>query len=440
MLAFPSARLATGATLLVLMGFAGLFSTQVALIAVVLALLLLVVAVADLLLALRVVRGKLSVSWELPETITVATEFHGAQVIYNATRLPLRMRLAEDTLPGIRKVYNDQWQTLDAGETKKQNLSIWINERGYRGLGGAGIRVVAGLGLWVLQLRFERDDKVKVYPQIGELAAGDLFAHRRRLWGLGQHRSQRFGRGTEFDQLREYTPDDEYRHINWKATARYGKPIVNQYKVEQARDLVMLIDSGRLMHTEIEGRPRLDRYLDAAMRLAYLAFSQKDRVGLIAFDNEIQRTVRPQRHHSGIAPLTDATFDLLPRFVESDYGRAVSTLRRIAPKRGLAVLFTDLVDSISSSRAVQALRHLSRTHLPVIVVLDDPAIDALATEPACNVDDAFIKGAAEQFITEKQHTLATLQRYGCLIVNTAASSLNTAVLNQYLTIKARNLL
>lgn len=440
MVAFPSARLATGATLLVLMGFAGLLSAQISIIVVILALLFLVVAIVDLLLALRLLRGRISVSWELPETITVATEFHGAQVLENESRLPVRVRLAEDILSYIRKVYNDSWQTLDAYKSKKQDMSVWVNERGYCALGGAGLRVIAGLKLWVLQFRFDHGNKVKVYPQIGELAAGDLFAHRRRLWGLGQHRSQRFGRGTEFDQLREYTPDDEYRFINWKATARFGKPIVNQYKVEQSRDLVMLIDCGRLMHTEIQGRPRLDRYLDAAMRLAYLAFSQKDRVGLIAFDNEIQRIVRPQRHHKGIAPLTDATFDLLPRFVESDYGKAVSTLRRIAPKRGLAVLFTDLVDSISSNRAVQALKHLAGTHLPVVVVLDDPAIGALAIEPAGSVGDAYIKGAAEQFITEKMHTLATLQQFGCLIVNVAAAQLNTALLNQYLLVKARNLL
>jgi uncharacterized protein (DUF58 family) len=300
--------------------------------------------------------------------------------------------------------------------------------------------VLAGLGLWIVQVRFNLDQISRSYPLIEELVRGDLFAHRRRLYGIGQHQSKKFGRGTEFDQLREYSPDDEFRTINWKATARAGKPVVNQYQVEQSRDLMLLIDSGRLMHTEIGGRPRLDRYLDAAVHLAYLALNQRDRVGLMVFDNEVRRFVPPAHRPRQLDDLIEAVFDLEPRFVESDYGRAVTTLKTRQHKRGLVVLFTDLVDSISSKSAVAQLSRLARTHLPVICILDDPQVPALASKPALQPEDAYVKAAAERFISEKRRTLQALRSRGCLIVNTAAERLNAALVNQYLEVKAKNML
>jgi uncharacterized protein (DUF58 family) len=184
----------------------------------------------------------------------------------------------------------------------------------------------------------------------------------------------------------------------------------------------------------------MDRYLDAAAHLGYLALSQKDRVGLIAFDTEVRKYVAPNRGPRQLEDLIDAMFDLQPRFVESDYARAVSMLKAHHPKRGMVVLFTDLVDSLSSRRAIANLSRLARTHLPVVVILDDPAIPALARAPVHELADVYIKGAAEQFITEKQRTLSHLQTRGCLIVNVAATRLKGAVVDQYLQIKARNLL
>jgi uncharacterized protein (DUF58 family) len=161
---------------------------------------------------------------------------------------------------------------------------------------------------------------------------------------------------------------------------------------------------------------------------------------LIAFDAEVRCFVAPGRRPRQLDDLINAMFDLQPRFVESDYALAVTTLKSRQPKRGLVVLFTDLVDSISSRNAVANLSRLSRTHLPVVVILDDPAIGKMADAPVAESSDAYVKAAAEQFIAEKRRTLTHLRTRGCLIVNVTAPRLNAAVVDQYLQVKARNLL
>jgi uncharacterized protein (DUF58 family) len=425
-----------------LLGYAWTPAWDIALVG---AMLLAVLVVTDLTATLRALRGKLAIDREFPQIVTVARQREGAYVLRNSSRLPLQLKVYDDRNPQTDKRLPAGWSRLAPGGELGLRLAVTFLRRGEQELGGVGVRIIAGFGLWVFQMRedFARDgrpERIRVYPLIEELTKGDLFAHRRRLYNIGQHQSRKFGRGTEFDRLREYTPDDEYRLINWKATARAGRPVVNQMQVEQSRDLILLLDCGRHMHTEIAGRPRLDRYLDAAAHLAYLALSQRDRVGLLAFDQQVRRFVPPGHRAQQIDRIIDAMFDLQPRFVESDYANAVSDLKRRQPKRGLVVLFTELIDSISSRRAVANLSRLARTHLPVIVILDDPAVPALAARPAMQIEDAFTKGAAEQFMAEKRRTLQALRNSGCFIVNSAAERLNTDLVNQYLEVKARNLL
>lgn len=440
MIAYPSPRTGTAALALAVLAGCGYLYAPLFTLAWALLALGLVALAAELGLNMARVRGSVSLERRVPHIITVAVPRHGELVVSNNTPMPLRCRVYEDILPGIEKRYNTTWNKVVPGEHLELPLTIVVNERGEIDLGGAGLRMTTGLGLWVLQLRFQGHGPVRVYPLIEELTRGDLFAHRRRLYGIGQHYSQKYGRGTEFDQLRDYTPDDEYRMVNWKATARRGQPVVNQYRVEQSRDVMLLVDCGRLMNTQIAGRPRLDRYLDAAAQLAYIALAQKDRVGLIAFDAEVRRFVAPQRRPRQLDSLIDAMFDLQPRFIESDYARAVTELKKRSPKRGMAVLFTDLLDSVSSRYAVANLARLSRTHLPVVVILDDPEIARLAGQDVEGVEGAYDRAAASQFIEEKQRALASLRAKGCIIVNTAARRLNTAVVDEYLQVKARNLL
>ena len=92
------------------------------------------------------------------------------------------------------------------------------------------------------------------------------------------------GPGTEFDQLREYVPDDEYRRIDWAATARAGRPIVRTFRAEQNQRVVCLLDNGRVMAGRVANVPRVEHAMDAVLTLARVSTGLGDKCGLVTFD------------------------------------------------------------------------------------------------------------------------------------------------------------
>src|SRR5262249_1478096 len=147
----------------------------------------------------------------------------------------------------------------------------------------------------------------------------ELLARRNRAAESGLKLSRLRGRGSEFDRLREYRREDEFRHIDWKATARQQTLVSREYVVERNQNILIVIDAGRSMCNELEGITHLDRALNAAIVLSYVALRQGDNVGILAFSNQVERWVRPVRGTGGIQTIIRHTYDLAPRYEASDY-------------------------------------------------------------------------------------------------------------------------
>src|SRR5262249_48641562 len=154
------------------------------------------------------------------------------------------------------------------------------------------------------------------------------------------------GRGNEFDRLREYRREDEYRHIDWKATARQRQLISREYVVERNQNILLLLDCGRSMHNQLDGISHLDRALNAAIVLSYVALRQGDNVGFMACSNRVERWVRPMRGSGAIQSLIRHVYDLEPRYAATDYGLMVEELLRRHRKRSLVVLLTHALDEL----------------------------------------------------------------------------------------------
>ncbi len=199
---------------------------------------------------------------------------------------------------------------------------------------------------------------------------------RGRLAETGRIRS-RLGIGTDFETIRDYTPDDDVRQINWTATARVGRPMSNQYRVDENRDLMCLVDAGRLMAAPLGTATRMDIALDAVSALAVAAEQAGDRIGTIAFGSTILRHLSPRRR--GAEPVVRALFDLEPQEVESDYERAFTSVA--GAKRALVALFTDLMDEAATSSLIDALPVLARRHAVMAVTCVDSDLLALRPDP-----------------------------------------------------------
>jgi uncharacterized protein (DUF58 family) len=296
---------------------------------------------------------------------------------------------------------------------------------------------------------------VRVYPNLRELRRYDLLVRR----GLELHAGRPVrvaGASTEFERIRDYVPDDEFRHVNWKATARRGQPLVNQFEAERSQNLVMLLDAGRSMaaladtpdgaadaqqaQEAEEGTSvlsKLDRALNTALLLAYVASQRGDRVSLLAYADDVRAFVPPQRGRQALLKCVQALYNVRAEPVEPDHGRAFNFLAQRNLRRSLVVLFTDLTDRESSAALAAHLLRAARHHMVVCVTLLDPNLRRPAIARPNDGRALYEKMVAQQLLDDRTSVLAGLAAHGVMTVDTDADGLNPRVIAAYLELKQR---
>ncbi len=248
------------------------------------------------------------------------------------------------------------------------------------------------------------------------------------------------GSGREFDQLRDYFPDDDFRDINWKATARHNRPITNVYQAERSRDVLLCLDCGRMMGNPIGNVTALDCAIDASIMLAHVAVRQGDRVGLVLFRDVVHRFIKPAAGMSAVNRVIEELVDARAQGVFPSYAALMAALRAHHNRRSLVLLFTDLNDPQLAANLAEVLPATSRRHLIIVISLRDPLLDRVASGPAEDRRGVYQVIAARQLATERATRVRELQKIGATVVEAGADSLTVKLLNSYLAIKARQLL
>jgi uncharacterized protein (DUF58 family) len=324
--------------------------------------------------------------------------------------------------------------------------------RGDAAFGDLYLRINGPLGLMRRSFR-QRDSAqaIRVYPSLLELRRYDLLV-RRGLEAQPVGRPVRVaGASTEFERVRDYLPDDEFRRINWKATARRGQPMVNQFEAERSQNLVVLLDAGRAMAALAEpprsselggdeldaGLSKLDYSLNAALLLAYVASLRGDRVALLAYADDVRTFVPPQRGRRALLATVAALYNLRAEPVEPDHGRAFDFLGKRNLRRSLVVLFTDLADRESSSTLAAHLLRAARHHLVVCVTLGDANVSRPAQQRPTDGHTLYETMVAQQLLDDRAAVLAHLAAHGVLTVDTDADKLHPKLIGTYLELKER---
>ncbi len=294
------------------------------------------------------------------------------------------------------------------------------------------VRAAGPLGLSSIDHTIGRVETVRVFPDLP--GARRLAAARRRAHVTDEGRIRaRLGLGTDFETIRDYSPDDDIRQVNWVATARVGRPMSNQYRVDENRDLIFLVDSGRLMAAPIGELSRLDIALHALAALAVAAEDAGDRVGAIAFDSRVTRQLAPRRR--GADAVVGALFDLEPAPVESDYERAFYAANK--NKRALVVIFSDIFDDSAARNLIEAVPVLARHHAVLIAGCTDPDIAASLWQPAADIRGAMRQSVAADLAASHQRGVRMMQALGATVVEAQPSSLGPAAIDAYLRLKSR---
>ncbi|HEY2250787.1 MAG TPA: DUF58 domain-containing protein [Planctomycetaceae bacterium] len=314
------------------------------------------------------------------------------------------------------------------------------HHRGHASFGDIYLRCTSRFGLWTFFDQRPTARPVKVYPDIQAVHGIELLARRNRLAETGLKLSRLRGRGTEFDRLREYRREDEYRQIDWKATARQEQLVSREYVVERNQNILIVLDCGRSMCNELGGISHLDRALNAAIVLSYIALRQGDNVGFLAFSNRAERWIRPVRGAGAIQSIIRHTYDLEPRYEASDYSLMVEELRRRFRKRSLVVLLTHALDELHLTAISRHVRELRSPHLVLASFLRNvPLSERMQSIPKTDVD-AFQIAAAAEMVHAQTRQIAELSHSGLLILDTLPEQLTADLISRYLDIKARHLL
>jgi uncharacterized protein (DUF58 family) len=273
--------------------------------------------------------------------------------------------------------------------------------------------------------------EVFVYPDLLTARRLALRLRQGRAAPGGRLRRGPLGLGTEFESIREYSHDDDIRQVNWRASARLGRPMSNQYRVEQDHDVLCLLDAGRLMGAPLAQQGTLlDTALDAATAVALVADELGDRCGAIAFDAGVRRAVAP--HRLGGRRVVRALFDLQPTLEDSDFERAF--LHVGGSRRGLVLVFTDLIDEQAARSLVLAAPMLTRRHTVVVAGVSDPALETAALD---RQDGSVRALAALSVLRARDGAVARIRHVGADVVLAPAGSLPERCVQAYLRAKAR---
>jgi len=305
--------------------------------------------------------------------------------------------------------------------------------RGVHELPPAAARVVGPLGLACRYHRSQDVQAIRVYPDLPTAFHIAQLVRTGRFSDAGHAPRGPLGLGTEFELVREYVPDDDVRQINWRATARVGRPMSNQFRMEQDRDVIMLVDCGRLMGAPLAGATRLDLAVDASVAVAAVADELGDHCGVIVFDSAVRRVVRPHRRSAN--EVIEAVFDVEPSGAESDY---LAASRHVGgTKRAMVVLFTDVIERTAGEPLVQAVQVLARRHsVAVVCALDTPLDDLVRRDPE-DARAAYEAAVAQGALAERRHVVAALRVAGADVIEAPATRLASSTVSAYLRAKRR---
>ncbi|HWA82759.1 MAG TPA: DUF58 domain-containing protein [Fimbriimonadaceae bacterium] len=358
----------------------------------------------------------------------------------NESLEPIKGILRDEPPPQFSTSQREFRLNLDAEREIEIEYTLTPNERGSETFKGTYVRLACPLGLVVRQERLPTEEPIRVYPNVLALREFDLLKQKGRLREMGIRRSRMRGLGTEFESLREYAEGDDYRKIDWKASARHAKLVVRQFEQERNQAVVLVIDIGRHMLAEVNGVRKLDHALDACLMLTNAAAAAGDFVGLLVYSDVVRRYIPPKKGRNQIGMIIEALHDLVAEPIESDPGAAFAFLASRWKRRSLVVTFTDLEDPDRAKSLTAALGPQARRHLLLLARVSDPKLKEALNPPMEKVEDMYLSAAAGLLVADRKAATSVLSAANIHNLEAEPQELAASLVSFYFDVKERSLL
>lgn len=352
-------------------------------------------------------------------------------------RGPVRGEVRDTVAPG--PIVEGHRQRLSFSGSAVVEWKLTPTTRGDLDFGDAWLRLEGPLGLCARQVRVPLARQVKVFPDLTALTKDAL-----KLAQATSDSSRRVvqvrSEGREFESLREYRTGDDRRTIDWKATARRGRAMVRLHQPERNQQVIVLLDCGRHMAGEVDGRRKLDHAVDAALRVAKVSLDRGDLVGVLAFGTSVKSWLPPRKGHEQLQAIAQALYRVEATLEESDYGAALDLAFARGVRRSLVLVMTDLLDADTAAALVKRTMRLVPRHLPLIASMLDEDVHRVATLVPKDAAEAYARVVASRLETDTRATVARLRDAGAHVLRAPARDFGAASVNAYLDIKGRGLL
>jgi uncharacterized protein (DUF58 family) len=375
----------------------------------------------------RVAPGQLHL--EQPDTI--------AWVVENQGGLPLALQLSDRVPDGARA--DPPTLEVIAGPRSRTTYHYQLIpfERGMAAFGDLDYRIRGPLGLAWTQKRLPARLEIRCLPHLANAKAAELAERRALLRQAGSHRYRWRGAGTAFESLREYSPQDDIRWVDWKATARLSRPISRNFEIERHQQVMLLVDGSRALSTYCGHRTKFDAMLEAAILVARAALDQGDGLGLVVFADQVDAYLHPRRERAQLKAVIEKLYARQPRLVEPNYELALTLAAKRNVRRTLFILLTDLTVIEAARRMLRYLRILAPRHLPLVVTIADETLEHNELLEPRSAEEFYRVGVATELMYERTLLLEELRRSGVEVLDSRADQVASRAIERYLELKRR---
>lgn len=358
--------------------------------------------------------------------------------ITNPTRRQLSFTLRDDIPAFHFKCENRGFEgELAANGRQVFGYAVEPTKRGAFTFGNVHIRYTGKLGLCRRSFSLPLSRELKVYPNLKNLRKYRLGLCNNRMLKEARRSLRSLGKGTAFESLREYVAGDDYRKINWAATARGDRPIVNQYEPDKNQHVHILIDTGRPMSYTVKGWRKLDLVINTALILSDIVNQGGDLSGLMLFNERVQNMIMPAKGADHRNKMLEALYHIEHTNRTSSYDEAFYTLRSRERHRSILFIFTDFDTPEDAEYILRAMPVISRHHVVVMILIRSEGVEALGAAEVGSHEALFQKGVALSLLEERRRIIHLLNRQGVLCIECAPEQLDTVAINRYISIKNR---
>ena len=376
----------------------------------------------------------------LPDKFSNSDENQVAIFLENNYAIPVFLSIVDELPIQFQKRDFEYTTHLKAFENETFQYAIIPFERGLYFFGNINVYASTSLKIFARKYQFDNEKKVAVYPSYIQMKKYEFLAMSNQLTEFGLKKIRRIGHTMEFEKIKNYIAGDDVRTINWKATAKRGALMINQYQDEKSQPIYSIIDTSRAMKMPFEKLKLLDYAINATLAFSNIALLKNDKVGMMTFAEKVDNVVAARNKKTNLSVLNEVLYNVNTEFNDADFGFLNGMIKRKINQRSLLILYTNFEHISALKRQLPYLKSIAKKHLLVTVFFENTALDAIIKERADDLQGIYYKTIAEKFSYEKRLIVKELEKSGVHSILTKPSLLSVNVINKYLEFKSKGLI